>query len=173
MNSIHFELDKYLKAVEFVLEMEGVFSDELSDLGGKTKYGISAKAYPDIDIVNLRKSQALKIYYDDYWMMLRCNDVTESLATVLFDTGINCGVGSSAKWLQRACNKKGSQLVVDGIIGLQSLLAISMHDQQSLISGIIGYRLKRYSALVKKNPSQNKFLRGWVNRVADLLFYVL
>ena len=51
-----------------VLHHEGGYVNAPQDPGGETKFGISKRAYPNVDIKNLSRKQAIKIYYDDYWI---------------------------------------------------------------------------------------------------------
>jgi hypothetical protein len=53
--------------IEIVLEHEGGYVNDPDDAGGETKYGIAKRWYPDVDIKNLTKEQAKKIYHTDYW----------------------------------------------------------------------------------------------------------
>ena len=55
------------KIIEKVLEHEGGYVNDPKDLGGETKYGITKRFYPDVDIKNLTKEQAKTIYHTDYW----------------------------------------------------------------------------------------------------------
>jgi len=58
-----------------VLEAEGYLSDDVNDNGGLTKYGISQRAYPNLDIKNITLDDAKNIYYNDYFLKYRFNEV--------------------------------------------------------------------------------------------------
>ena len=60
-------MSDFNKAVEKVLKFEGVLSNDKYDAGGLTKYGISKRMYPSLDIANLTQEQAVAIYKRDYW----------------------------------------------------------------------------------------------------------
>ena len=85
--------------MEFVLLWEGGLSTNAADPGGVTNWGISAKAYPDLDIVNLTKEQAIEIYERDYWSKAGCECLPQPLAFVVFNAAVNCGVGRAKRWL--------------------------------------------------------------------------
>ena len=53
--------------IEVVLEHEGGYVNDPHDAGGETNFGIAKRWYPDVDIKNLTKEQAKKIYHQDYW----------------------------------------------------------------------------------------------------------
>jgi len=160
-------------AIEFLFEKEGGTNHDPVDRGGLTKYGISQKQYPHLNIIMLTKSQARDIYYTDYWLANKCDAFDKDVATALFDSSVNCGKASAARWLQETINREGGHLVSDGIIGDKTLAAASKHSSKVLLNGILAYRLKRYSGLLKKHPEQKKFIRGWIDRVAELMFYIL
>ena len=166
-------MKQFLKAMTFVRISEGGTNYDPDDRGGLTNHGISQKQYPNLDIVNLKQSEAVEIYYRDYWLKNFCNELPRPLATVIFDSSVNCGVYSAGKWLQAMCNLKGSDLKIDGIIGNKTLSSTLNHDPVVLTAGVFAYRLQRYTGLLKRDPAQYKFVRGWMDRSANLIFYVL
>ena len=50
--------------IDSVLEHEGGYVNDPYDKGGETKFGIAKRWYPDIDIKNLTKSDALYVAED-------------------------------------------------------------------------------------------------------------
>jgi lysozyme family protein len=164
----------FLSAFVFLLEKEGGTNNSPTDRGGLTKFGISSKQYPDVDIANLTERQAAGIYYKDYWNLLSCSEFDRNLAIVLFDSGVNCGQPSAAIWLQKTLNLiAGAGLKVDGHIGPKTLAQAKLVSSDRLVVGIVAFRLKRYSRMLKNIPSQKTYIRGWIDRVAELIFYVL
>ena len=61
----------FLRAVKEVLKIEGGYVNNPNDRGGETKYGISKRAYPNVDIKNLTLDKAKQIYYNDYWYNIK------------------------------------------------------------------------------------------------------
>jgi len=166
-------MDSFEKAMQFIYKSEGGTNADPLDRGGLTQFGISQKQYPDIDLVNLTKEHADAIYKEDYWYKNSCDKLPEPLAVVLMDSSVNCGAGSAAKWLQSSCNRCGSELTLDSDIGPKTLAEVKKYDERTLLEGVIAYRLERYTALIGCYPKQVKFIRGWVRRVSDLLYYVM
>jgi len=80
-------------AIEFSLKWEGGYSNNPSDPGGETKYGISKRAHPDVDIKNLTLDDAKEIYRKEYWDATGCGNLPEPLDMVVFDTAVNMGTG--------------------------------------------------------------------------------
>jgi hypothetical protein len=90
------------KAVAFVLRQEGGYIDDPSDAGGRTKYGISQRSYPALDIANLTKAEAKEIYWHDYWLAAGCDRLTWPLSFAHFDAAVNCGIGQATHFLERS-----------------------------------------------------------------------
>ena len=59
------------RALAAVLDWEGAVTNDAADPGGLTKYGISQRAYPSLDIASLTVEQAAVIYHQDYWLPMR------------------------------------------------------------------------------------------------------
>jgi hypothetical protein len=93
------------RAYPFVLNMEGGLSTDRNDKGNYTpsgefkgtKFGISARSYPHLDIANLTREQALDIYRRDYWEPSGAAAAPWPLCLALFDTAINHGVGAAKR----------------------------------------------------------------------------
>lgn len=80
------------RALAFVLAREGGYVNDPRDPGGETKYGISRRAYPQLDIKGLTHADAGAIYARDYWTPAGCDQLPAALAIAVFDTAVNSGV---------------------------------------------------------------------------------
>lgn len=149
----------FKKAVKLILDEEGLLSDRKSDLGGLTKYGISQKAYPDLDIRSLTVQQAIDIYERDYWNVNRCGEMPWWAALVVFDCGVNQGVGIAANFIQKTVRAKQ-----DGVIGPQSLALIWKTSPMYGITRFQGYRGVRYADTA--TFTQNGL--GWMTRLSKV-----
>ena len=147
--------------IEEVLKHEGGYVHDPTDLGGETHWGITKRFYPDVDIKNLTKEDAKKIYYDDYWVKNKVSKLPNNLKHIFFDMCINQGRGTAVKVLQRACNAKGADLTVDGGFGPSTMKAIKKYKP-------CDNRVKHYYDLVNKKPEQEKFLFGWFRRAIEV-----
>lgn len=92
-------LSDFEKAVTFVLKKEGGYVNDPRDPGGETKFGISKRSYPDVDIKNMTVTAAKQIYYTDYWQIMKCDDMLWPLNLIVFDTAVNMGVGRAKQFL--------------------------------------------------------------------------
>jgi len=84
-------------AVDRVLSHEGLYSNDPNDPGKETKFGISKRAYPNLDIKNLTREDAIKIYYDDYWRPFLDLSITNYVQFHLFDYAVNSGINQATK----------------------------------------------------------------------------
>lgn len=150
----------FKKYIEKVLIHEGGYVNDPTDNGGETKYGISKRAYPDLDIKNLTKEKAIEIYKRDYWDGNKCDLLPEGLNYAHFDTAINSGGNRAAKILQEAAG-----VVIDGIIGKKTLAAAKKLSAERYLL----FRLNFYCQIVRHNKSQAKYIGGWSNRCMDVL----
>lgn len=147
------------RAFRLVVGHEGGYVNHPSDPGGETKYGISKRSYPHLNIARLTLDQAAEIYRNDYWRPLRCADFGWPVALVLFDGGVNSGVATAARWLQIAVGVKA-----DGAIGPVTLAAATKREARDLASEIIARRLLLMAGL----PTWGVFGLGWSRRLARL-----
>ena len=165
------------KSFLFVLKWEGGYVNDPNDPGGETKYGISKRAYPTLDIKNLTIEQAKNIYFKDYWIRNRCDKIAElspKLAFVLFYASVNLGHKRAAKLLQKAINRqKKSILVVDGIVGSKTLETLSSCDVEMCFETYCMLHISYYIKLVQKHKSLKRYLFGWLNRTIDAYEYAL
>lgn len=167
---------QFIRAVNFTLdpsiEGAGKVSQDPKDPGnwtggaaGKgelkgTKWGISAAAYPTIDIPSLSRESAVAIYYKDYWCPIRGDQFAPRLAMCIFDAAVNEGVGTAVKLLQQALR----MTPVDGEIGPQTVAAAKQVDQDYLIQAFLAERGFRYA---QTRGFQNDG-RGWLRRCFSL-----
>jgi len=91
--------NEFERAIKFVLKWEGELIEDKNDPGGITKYGISQKAYPYLDIRNLTLEKAKQIYYDNYWLKADCDKMSFPFDMIVFDTAVNCGVRRAKKFM--------------------------------------------------------------------------
>lgn len=144
-------------AFKTVIGHEGGYSNHSKDPGGETKYGISKRAYPSVDIRNLTLDHAKEIYRRDYWDKLRLDELPDAIRFDLFDAAVNSGVKTAIKFLQKAC-----EVIPDGIMGPQTVSAANSMNADKLDKRLSGQRLL-YLVSLSTFPT---FGRGWVTRVA-------
>ena len=138
------------------------------DRGGETKYGIAARANPDVDIATLDWDAAKRIYYKRYWLASDCDQLPSRLSLLHFDCAVNHGIGRANKFLQRAVGA-----FPDGDIGPATLAAVQATDEIEVCEKICDMREAFYRAIVQRDSSQGIFLNGWLRRIHEVREYVL
>ena len=152
------EFEEYF---EELIGHEGGYVNDPDDRGGETKYGISAKSYPDVDIKNLTLEQAREIYYNDFYLRYKIERLPEQIRKITFDMCVNFGARGAVKVLQQACNYKGvNQLKVDGMIGPNTINACKNVTTEL----VRAYRMLRFATIVQQRPQNEKFWFGWYRR---------
>lgn len=108
------------EALPIILRHEGgaTITDDPRDPGGLTKYGISQRAFPSLDIRNLTEADAAAIYRREYWDKAKCDSLPAHLRLTVFDMAVNMGVGKAITLLQKACG-----VVQDGLLGPNTIRA--------------------------------------------------
>lgn len=156
---------KFEKAIEKVFEHEGGYVNDPKDAGGETKYGISKKAYPKVDIKNLTKDSAKYLYYIDYWKPQSYSQIhSDEVAGKVFDLAVNIGTKRANELLQRALRAVGNPVKEDGIIGSITLTAVNNSNEAALLAALRSEAAGYYRNIVTKNANQQKFINGWLNR---------
>ena len=152
------------RAFAIVVGTEGGYTPGVGDPGGETRWGISKRAYPNIDIPNLTLAAAQGIYRADYWNRVRGDLLPPALALVVFDAAVNSGVPQAVRWLQQAVGVQA-----DGVIGPVTLAAIQAHAGRgaALVVDYLAHRTVFLAAL----PTWRTFALGWSRRLAALPFH--
>lgn len=179
--------ENFEKALAFVLKDEGKFSDIPEDRGGPTNLGITLKTliefhkhfeYGDlnndgsIDINDIKlldtSEEAAPIYKRYFWDVIRGDDLPSKVDYVTFDSAVNHGPKNAGVFLQKAINMLGSNLYIDGIIGPKTIKAVCARNPESVFIEIIRRRDIFYRKIVSSDTSQEKFLKGWLNRLSNV-----
>ncbi len=168
-------MDKlFEQAFNYLLLFEGGFSDDKNDKGGITKFGISERSYPNIDITQLTLEEAKNIYYEDFWLKNKCDKIIHTkVAIKLFDISVNTGLKVAARILQRAVRASGIMLSEDGIIGEKTINSVNKIDGGILLSALKSEIAGYYRIIITKNDRLKVFENGWLNRAyADIDYYL-
>lgn len=138
---------------------EGGYVNDPVDPGGETKYGISKRSYPKVDIKNLTWAEAAAIYKRDYWDAVRGDDLPAGLDLVAFDGAVNSGVSRGAKWLQLSLG-----VIADGRVGPKTIAAAKAADAEVAIHSACDMRL----GFMRGLKTWWKYKNGWTRRVEDV-----
>lgn len=149
-------------AFDRVIGHEGGYVNNPADPGGETKFGISKRAYPKVDIKNMTLEGAKDIYRRDYWLAAQCDQYDGAIGFQLFDMAVNSGLSAAAKTLQKAVG-----VAADGIIGAKTLAAIKAMPVSVVVIGFNAERLAYLTSL----GAWKDFGKGWANRIVGNLRY--
>lgn len=149
-------MNAFERAFDLVIGAEGGYVNDPRDPGGETKFGISKRAYPGVDIKSLTLEAARAIYLKDYWQAACCDRLPEPLGIALFDSAVNQGVRQAISLLQRALG-----VSPDGILGNLTIAAANAIKPDDLLVKFLAERAMHYASL----KTFDIYGRGWLRRV--------
>jgi len=169
-------LSNFSSIVEHVIFIEGGYSDNPMDSGGKTKFGITealARQYGfSGGMKDLSKDEAIRIYKAEFWDVLKLDEFSYDIAFELFDQAVNTGTKRAAIFLQRALNvlNRGGTLYkdlkVDGSIGSATIAAyreyIRKREESVLLTALNCLQGNFYIELAERREKDEAFLYGWI-----------
>jgi len=150
------------KSFDRLITNEGGYVNHPRDPGGETKFGISKRTYPNVDIKNLTREMAKQIYWDDFWCAGRMSQFHAAIAFQTFDAAVNHGIGNAVRMLQKAAG-----VADDGHIGQITVDAVNAKSVTDMVMLFIAYRIKFWTRL----STWESFGKGWANRAADNLIF--
>lgn len=92
---------RFRYCIPILLQDEGGYVNDPHDPGGETKYGISKRAFPNLDIANLTPEQAAVLYYHKYWLPCGGGQIPEHLDLWVFTAAVMSGPEEAIKLLQK------------------------------------------------------------------------
>lgn len=140
-----------------LLKNEGGYTNTLNDGAGETKYGVTKRSYPHLDIKNLTETQAKDIFKQDFYDKVggdRLASISEPLAMHVADMAYNAGTGTAIKLLHRAAGLPDSTKMSEDLYK-------ALTSDQSLVDEFVKQRLAYYST----RANAPKFMKSWSNRV--------
>ena len=163
-------MDRFERIFDYLLRVEGGYTNDKNDKGGKTKYGIIEEEARDFgykgDMQDLTIDFAKNIYLKKYYLGNKLDKVVnDKVALSICDWAVNSG-RNGTKNAQIAINQlTNANLDVDGIIGNKTLEALNAADPEKFLE--VYHNLQRiyYKGKVEADRTQERFLTGWLNRV--------
>ncbi len=169
------------KLAPIILKWEGGFVNDPDDLGGATNMGVTIATWKsvgydkdgdgDIDVTDLKLltvddviNKVLKPHYWDRWKADQINN--QSIANILVDWVW----GSGTHGVKRPQKLLG--VVADGIVGVKTLTALNSYPNQEELFDIIKEDRKKFiDEICISRPTNNKFKKGWLNRINDYKYF--
>ena len=155
----------FQSAVNELIDSEGGYVNDRDDSGGETKFGISKRSYPHLDIKNLTKNEAKRIYYRDFWLKQGYGRIIDGrLASEMLSLAVHIGPRNATLLLQRAIQGLGIAIAQDGYLG-PITLHYTVQNSDQLLPKLKIEAANYYWKLVSAKPGLEKFLSGWIVRV--------
>lgn len=162
------------ESIQFVLKQEdsrlsGVITDTASDKGGRTRFGVAEKAHPKLTSTGFYDTMpfdtalalATEVYTKEYAEPLQLDKImSQEVANAALSFDVNEGVGTFVKLLQKALG-----LVQDGKFGPITLVKVNSSVPLTLLRALQVVETLYYQDIVHKDPTQQKFYKGWMNRI--------
>ena len=168
--------------IEDILKHEGGYVDHPNDKGGATNFGVSLRYARDIGLDNdgdgdtdkddirlVTRKQAAKLYKDDFLIKPRISSLPVEYQPQLFDMAVNHGAHRAVTLFQHVLNDlMGPNLDTDGIVGKKTRqtaeYSVERWGWQHVNNALVDKRIAFFRAIVKNNPKQKVFLKGWLAR---------
>ena len=159
------------ETMKLMLNLEGGKTDEKSDRGGRTNFGITQRTYNDwlkqnklksSDVFKISKERALKIYRKQFWGVIKGDQLPHNVAKAIMSMALTDGPQDSVRFIQRLLNIEQT-----GFMGPKTLAAIwskCKKDDKMFTKKILDAQIKRY----KSDEQADIYGKGWTNR-ADLV----
>lgn len=178
-------------AIDFVMKQEdstlsGIITDDPTDMGGTTRFGLTAKYHPALVAQGFYTKNAVpteraipmaeSAYQSDYAASLQLQAIkSRGVGTALLSFAVVEGTPTAVRVLQGVLNAVGYKLTVDGVMGNQTVNALN--DALSLTPGSsvpfmqawLEAEEKYFAGIVKLHPNQIKYIAGWDNRAEAVL----
>jgi len=154
-----------------VMQSEGGYVWDKDDAGGETNLGVTVGAWKEFlgreikpgEMKALTCSDVKPFYKRMFWDKVRGDNLPAGVDYAVFDFAVNAGTVQAAKFLQRACGA-----LADGVIGPGTMAMVAKMAPNEVLSKFAAQKEEFYNLLAAKNPTQQKFLKGWLNRVASV-----
>jgi len=136
-------------------------TNDPDDAGGRTQYGISERAHPEVwaDGV-VTDAEATQVFRDQYMRETHIAEIPyPALRAQLFDWAVHSGPSIPIRALQRLVGTKP-----DGVLGPRTLAAVTAQDPLALNNALVQARVAFLENLILKRPRNQKYRRGWLRR---------
>lgn len=159
------------------------WANDPDDRGGATMCGITIgtyegycrkKGYPkptNERLRNISSEQWLDVLKTLFWDKWKADEIiSQPLANILVDWVWASGT-NGIKIPQRILAKAFPDVKVDGIVGPKTLHALNSYAPREELFSLIHYaRVNFIEDIIRRNPKQSKFRKGWLRRINAITF---
>ena len=160
------------KLVPFILQWEGGFVNDPLDLGGATNKGITIGTFTEYkrrkglkaptvqDLKNISNEDWHEVFKGLYWDRWKADEIkSQAVANILVDWVW----ASGSHGIKRPQRLLG--ITADGVVGSKTIAELNAKDPAELFRMIKADRLKFIDEICEKRPANNRFKKGWLNRI--------
>jgi lysozyme family protein len=157
-------------------DLDGALHTDPDDAGGTTRWGISQRAYPTLDVAGLTRVHALLIAERDYWRKAGCDRLPGPVAVAHFDCAFASGPYRATVLLQELVGAESDGHVGDETIG--HLAGFMAGRGARLVASQLVIARARWLCNLMDDPDDPaerkrlKYIEGWVARLVDLSGFV-
>lgn len=161
--------ETYDKALYEVLRHEGGYVNHPKDPGGATNKGVTQNTYNSWrrsrglsarSVRLITDGEVASIYRQNYWNVVRGDELPFGLDFAVFDFGVNSGPSRAVRYLQALVGA-----AQDGRMGPLTLAAVARYpDTEQLINRYMDRRL----AFLRSLGTWPTFGKGWTRRVSEV-----
>ncbi|MBF9050325.1 peptidoglycan-binding protein [Roseobacter sp. HKCCD9010] len=174
-----------------ILDREGGFVNDPDDPGGATNFGVTIHTMRRLgldltgdgtvsvaDVQALTRAQAQEIFIEHYFERPSIDQLPDVLHATVFDMYVNAGA-NAVTLLQRLLRDMGLEIIVDGVIGPQTIRAAHAAETQAPDHLVDAYGIARrnyYYRLADHRPASRKYARrrdggkgGWIRRAEEFI----
>ena len=161
--------------IRHIQKWEGGFVNNPYDPGGATNKGITLNTYkrfcldnnrpiPSVeDLKNISDKDWYALFLSNYWNKWQGNLIEDKyVATMLVDWVFNSG-----EW-GIVIPQRLLKVREDGIVGPNTINAVNSADPDYLFNELLWARKEFLTDIVRKKPTQERFLKGWFNRIESI-----
>lgn len=179
------------KIAEEIVAREGGYVNDPDDPGGATNYGVTIHTMRRLgldldgdgdvdarDVQRLSREKAVDIYLQHYFHGPRIDKLPEPLHATVFDMYVNAG-SNAVRILQRVFRGMGFDVIVDGVIGPQTIRTAFAALEQAPDHLVDMYGIARrdyYFRIADRRPASRKYARtraggkgGWIKRAEEFI----
>ncbi len=157
---------------------EGGISDNKSDKGGYTNYGITIGTWKNWaskfnlegtkeTLSKITKEQAHYIGKNGYWEPIHGDEIMDKqVAALYFDTQFN---GGGIAVMRATLIKLGVNMA-NKLSAKEMIMFINSYDPELVFNTFKETRIERYLKIIQNDPSQETFRNGWLNRTNRFIY---
>jgi lysozyme family protein len=147
------------------------------DRGGKTNWGVTWGTYKDIAIwvgldpsegafraMTLAQAALIGMWF---WKKAGCDKIRNTGIAVVVADWYWVSMGHAIRRIKRVVNSLGRRVRENMVMDPETIEIINMLEPDKVIAAITNARLRHFDDIIKRDPSQKRFEKGWKRRARE------